>query len=70
MKHPPQRDPAPLSLHRNGGEGSLHIIREVWQFVRATGKWWLVPVLAALFLLGALAVLSGTGYAPFIYTLF
>jgi hypothetical protein len=42
----------------------------VWLFVRTTGKWWLVPVLIALLLLGALALLSGTGVAPFIYTLF
>jgi hypothetical protein len=43
---------------------------ELWQFVRATGKWWLLPVLFALLLLGAVAVLSATCYAPFIYTLF
>ena len=45
-------------------------LRELWLFVRATGKWWLVPVLVVLLLLGALAVLSTTAYAPFIDTLF
>lgn len=46
------------------------IVGELWLFVRRTGKWWLVPVLLVLLLLGALALLSGTAYAPFIYTLF
>jgi hypothetical protein len=65
---PPER--VPLQLERTAGGGPFAIIKEVWLFVRATGKWWLVPVLLALLLLGALAVLSGTGFAPFIYTLF
>jgi hypothetical protein len=57
-------------LQRTEGDGSSSFVKEVWLFVRATGKWWLVPVLIALLLLGALALLSGTGVAPFIYTLF
>ena len=49
---------------------NVHVIGELWQFVRATGKWWLVPILVVLLLLGIVIVLSGTGYAPFLYTLF
>jgi hypothetical protein len=64
------REPAALELKPRSGEGTYHIIKETWQFVRTTGKWWLVPVLLALLLLGALALMSGTSYAPFIYTLF
>jgi hypothetical protein len=63
-------EPDPISLERQDREGPFHSIREIWLFVRTTGKWWLVPVLLALLLLGALVLLSGTGYAPFIYTLF
>ncbi len=39
-------------------------------FVRSTGKWWLLPVLLSLLLLGLAAFLSTTYAAPFIYTLF
>jgi hypothetical protein len=46
------------------------LLSEVWGFLRDNRKWWLFPVLALLVLLGALAVLSGTGFAPFIYPLF
>jgi hypothetical protein len=46
------------------------LLRESWEFVRHTGKWWLLPVLFVLLLLGLLILLSGTAAAPFIYTLF
>jgi hypothetical protein len=39
-------------------------------FLRHSGKWWLLPVIAVLVLLGALIALSSTAAAPFIYTLF
>lgn len=49
---------------------SNHLLAELWLFVRSSGKWWLVPILLALLLLSALAVVSSTVYAPLIYTLF
>jgi len=32
--------------------------------------WWMLPILVLLLLLGLLVLLSGTGIAPFIYTMF
>lgn len=46
------------------------LVAELWAFVRENKKWWLIPILAALLLFGLLVLLSGTGLAPFIYTLF
>lgn len=43
---------------------------EFIHFIVHNKKWWLIPIVIALLLLGLLAVLSGTGVAPFIYTLF
>ena len=43
---------------------------ELWGFLRDNKKWWLVPILIVLLLFGLLILLSGTGMAPFIYTLF
>ena len=40
---------------------------EFWQFLRHNRKWWLLPFLLALLMLGVLAVLGGTGLAPFVY---
>ena len=44
--------------------------RELWGFLAQNKKWWLLPILIVLLLFGALVILSGTGLAPFIYTLF
>lgn len=46
------------------------LLAELWAFVRENKKWWLIPILVALLLFGLLVLLSGTGLAPFIYTLF
>ncbi len=45
-------------------------IRELWGFLRENKKWWLLPILVVLLVFGLLILLSGTGLAPFIYTLF
>jgi hypothetical protein len=47
-----------------------HLLGDVWAFLGHTRKWWLLPVLLVLLLLGALLALSGSAAAPFIYTLF
>ena len=43
---------------------------EFLTFLSENKKWWLIPILLSIALLGALVFLSGTGAAPFIYTLF
>ena len=39
-------------------------------FLRQNRKWWMLPMLVVILLLGALVLLGGTPLAPFIYTLF
>jgi hypothetical protein len=49
----------------------LSFLAEVWAFLRVRKKFWLLPILILLGLLGALLVLGqGSVVAPFIYTLF
>jgi len=49
----------------------LELIRDLWGFARERKKFWLLPVIFVLLLLGALIVLTqGSAIAPFIYTLF
>jgi hypothetical protein len=51
--------------------GKVSTVREIWAFLRVRKKWWLVPVLVLLGLIGALIVLTqGSALAPFIYALF
>jgi hypothetical protein len=49
----------------------LELIQDLWLFVRERRKFWLVPIIVMMLLLGALIVLSQSSVvAPFIYTLF
>lgn len=46
-------------------------IVELWVYLRARKKYWLIPVLVVLALFGGLVVATqGSAVAPFIYTLF
>ena len=49
----------------------LPILAEFWEFLRYRKKYWLLPIVLVLVLLGALIVLTqGSAVAPFIYALF
>ena len=49
----------------------LSFIREMWDFLRQRKKFWLLPLLLVMALLGVLIVMAqGSAIAPFIYTLF
>ena len=44
---------------------------ELFAFFWGNKRWWLVPIVVALFLVGALIVVAqSSAIAPFIYTLF
>lgn len=46
-------------------------VTELWAFMRERKKFWLLPIVLVLVLLGGLLVLTqGSAVAPFIYTLF
>jgi Family of unknown function (DUF5989) len=47
------------------------ISRELWNFMRQRKKWWLLPIILVLLLVGALLIFAqGSVLAPFIYTIF
>jgi hypothetical protein len=49
----------------------LAVFAELWTFMRARQKYWLVPIIVMLALFGGLVILTqGSAVAPFIYTLF
>ena len=49
---------------------SESLVSEFWAFLAQNKKWWLLPIVIVMLLLGMLIMLSGTAAAPFIYTLF
>jgi len=49
----------------------LSMVSDLWAFLRHRKKFWLLPLVFILFLLGALLVFASTSVlAPFIYTVF
>ncbi len=46
-------------------------VKEMWMFLRARKKFWLLPIIIMMVIFGGLLVLAqGSAVAPFIYTLF
>lgn len=49
----------------------MSLLAELWRFMRARKKFWLLPIIIVMVVLGGLLVLAqGSAVAPFIYTLF
>jgi hypothetical protein len=63
-------DQDPQDFEQAGRRASPSLVREFWQFLKENKKYWLIPPLVALLLLGLLVWLGGTAAAPFIYSLF
>lgn len=53
-----------------GQEKDLSIVQEFYLFIKENKKWWMLPIVLALGVMGLLVALGSTGAAPFIYTLF
>jgi len=47
------------------------LVKEFFLFVKQEKKWWLIPLVTVLLLVGALIIFAGSSpLAPFIYPLF
>jgi hypothetical protein len=60
----PQAD----EFQRLAAQSRTGMVRELTDFLLHNKKWWLLPIVLVLLMLGLLVMLGGT--APFIYTLF
>ena len=49
----------------------IDFLKDLWDFMKERKKFWLVPIIVVMLLLGVLIVVAqGSAVAPFIYTLF
>jgi Family of unknown function (DUF5989) len=70
MNTPDQLPPGSANdFQRQAEEGSTNLFSELLGFLRENKKWWLIPIVVSLLLIGLLVFLGGTAVAPFIYTL-
>ncbi len=58
------------SFEKAGQQGQTSLWREFFQLLKTNKKYWMIPLIVALLLLGLLVILGSTAAAPFIYTLF
>jgi len=50
---------------------SASLSKELWDFMRHRKKFWLLPIIVVMVLIGGLLVFAqGSALAPFIYTIF
>jgi len=48
----------------------ISFLVEFWQFIRVRKKYWLIPVLIMLAIVGAIVLTQGSALGPFMYALF
>jgi hypothetical protein len=49
----------------------MSLVSELWAYMRERKKWWLLPIIVVMLLVGSLLVFAqGSALAPFIYTIF
>ncbi|MEI2787945.1 MAG: DUF5989 family protein [Steroidobacteraceae bacterium] len=49
----------------------MGIFVELWHYMRERKKWWLLPVILVMIVLGGVLIFAqGSVLAPFIYTIF
>ena len=47
------------------------LLGQIWGYVKAEKKWWLLPIVVMLLIVGSVLVLAqGSALAPFIYSIF
>ena len=62
---------APEQKERNFTQRHFGILSELWNFMRIRKKFWLLPTIIMLVLVGGLIIFGqSTGLSPFIYALF
>lgn len=60
----------PSEFVRRAAERNSGLMRELLDLICHNKKWWLIPVIVALILIGIVVLLGTTAAAPFIYPLF
>ncbi len=63
-----KKPPSEFEKAAAGSHGNF--FAELWSFLKSNKKWWLIPIVLLFLIFGLLILLSSTGLAPFIYTLF
>ena len=64
------KEPRPPHFDEMARQKRPSLVAEFWSFLKHNKKWWLLPIIIVLLILGLFVLLGGSGIAPFMYTLF
>lgn len=64
------KDKTVQEFQQEANRKSPGLVAEFFQFFVHEKKWWLIPIVLVLLLMGIIVAIGSTGAAPFIYTLF
>ena len=72
MAEEPRKEAAPKAgAYVRHAEGRRHgLLREFFDLLRYSNKWWLAPIIIGLLLASVVVMMGGSILAPFLYTLF
>ena len=70
MTRPPTSDNKAGDFAAESERPRTMLAGELWDFLRATKRWWLTPVIASLLIVAALVAVGSTAAGSFLYTLF
>lgn len=66
----PEPDAPNAGSTLDGAGENVGLVRELAELILHNKKWWLVPVIVVLLVIGLLVVLGSTALAPYLYPLF
>ena len=69
-QHPTSQRSQSEEFTRLGAAKRPSFVSEYFFWLKTNRKWWMLPLILTLLLFGVLMILTSTGAAPFIYTLF
>lgn len=70
MTESPAPQPPQTDFAQQADEQAPSLVAEFFDFLVYNKKWWLLPIVIVLGLVGVLVLLSSSAVAPFIYPLF
>lgn len=59
-----------IAFEQAADQKQTSLLAEFWSMLKHNKKYWLLPIVLVLLVLGVVIVLGSTAAAPFIYTLF
>jgi hypothetical protein len=70
LMKPREEEAGPESEHEAVPEAeNLSIVQEFVLFLRENKKWWLIPIIVMVLIIGALLIFGAGPLSPFLYTL-